>query len=140
MPALSGPYDLGVVAVRVAVHVDPETAQITAVSDPLPQIQEGIPLRTRFVRIALDRQRFAVNPTNCNPFSVMPTIAGDEGASISPSMRFQAANCTDLGFDPRMSLSVSGSSKRRGHPALHAQITTGPRSEHRPHRGEDAAR
>ena len=101
VPALSGPYDLGVVPVRVAIDVDPETAQITAVSDPLPQIQEGIPLRTRFVRIALDRPGFALNPTNCNPFSVGATIAGDEGASASPSMRFQAANCTDLAFAPK---------------------------------------
>jgi hypothetical protein len=126
IPALSGPYDLGLVAVRVAVHVDPETAQITAVSDPLPQIQEGIPLRTRFVRVALDRKGFALNPTNCRPFSVGAAITGDEGASASPSMRFQAANCTDLAFDPKVSLSVSGSSKRRGHPALHALITAEP--------------
>jgi hypothetical protein len=41
-------------------------------------------------------------------------------------MRFQAANCTDLAFDPKVSLSVSGSSKRRGHPALHALVTAKP--------------
>jgi hypothetical protein len=126
VPAVSGPYDLGVIPVRVAIDVDPATAQISAVSDPLPQIREGIPLRTRFVRIALDRPGFALNPTNCRPFSVGATIAGDEGASASPSMRFQAANCTDLAFDPKVSLSVSGSSKRRGHPALHALVTAKP--------------
>jgi hypothetical protein len=126
VPALSGPYDLGVIPVRVAIDVDPVTAQITAVSDPLPQIQEGIPLRTRFVRIALDRPGFALNPTNCRPFSVGATVSGDEGASVSPSMRFQAANCTDLAFDPKVTLSVSGSSKRRGHPALHALVAAKP--------------
>jgi hypothetical protein len=126
VPALSGPYDLGVIPVRVAIDVDPVTAQITAVSDPLPQIQEGIPLRTRFVRIALDRPGFALNPTNCDAFSVGAALGGDEGASASPSMRFQAANCTDLAFDPKVSLSVSGSSKRRGHPALHALVTAKP--------------
>ena len=52
-PRLSSPppsparYDLGNVVVRAALHVNPETAQITAVSDPLPQILEGIPLRLR---------------------------------------------------------------------------------------------
>ncbi len=46
IPAVSGPYDLGNVAVRAAIHVDPVTAQVTATSDPLPQILEGIPLRT----------------------------------------------------------------------------------------------
>ena len=32
-PALSGPYDFGSVVVRAALHVNPETAQVTTVSD-----------------------------------------------------------------------------------------------------------
>ena len=76
-PAVSGPYDLGNVVVRVALHVDPTDAQITAVSDPLPQILEGIPLRLRSVRINLDRPNFALNPTNCNPFAVGAKVIGD---------------------------------------------------------------
>ena len=36
-PALAGPYDYGVVVVRVALHVDPQTAQVTAVSDTVPR-------------------------------------------------------------------------------------------------------
>ena len=47
VPAVSGPYDLGNVVVRAAIEVDPVTAQVTTISDPLPQIIEGIPLRTR---------------------------------------------------------------------------------------------
>ena len=90
------------VAVRAAIDVDPATAQITAVSDPLPQILDGIPLRARFVRIALDRPDFTLNPTNCDPFSVSATIGGDEGASASPSPHFQVANCTDLPFGPKL--------------------------------------
>ena len=35
-PALAGPYDYGNVVVRVALHVDPLTAQVTAVSDTAP--------------------------------------------------------------------------------------------------------
>ena len=46
VPALAGPYDLGNIAVRAAVDVDPTTTQVTAVSDPLPQIYQGVPLRT----------------------------------------------------------------------------------------------
>ena len=126
VPALSGPYDLGVVAVRVALRVDPETAQVTAVSDPLPQIQEGVPLRTRFVRIVLDRQEFALNPTNCDPFAVRATIGGDEGASAFPSPHFQMANCTDLPFDPKLSLRLSGGTRRAKNPALHAVLRARP--------------
>ncbi len=79
-PAVSGPYDLGNVVVRAALHVNPETAQITAVSDPLPQILQGIPLRLRSILIELNRQNFTLNPTNCDPFSVQGQITGDQGA------------------------------------------------------------
>jgi hypothetical protein len=44
-PALAGPYDYGVVVVRVALHVDPQTAQVSAVSDTVPSIIGGIPIR-----------------------------------------------------------------------------------------------
>ena len=69
-PAVSGPYDLGNVVVRAALHVDPLDAHVTAVSDPLPQILEGIPLRLRTIRVNLDRPDFTLNPTNCDPFAV----------------------------------------------------------------------
>ncbi len=49
-PAIAGPFDLGtIVVVRTALYVDPETAQITAVSDPIPSILQGIPLDVRSV-------------------------------------------------------------------------------------------
>src|SRR6185312_416294 len=43
VPAQAGPFDLGTVAVRNALKVDPITTQVTASSDPLPQILQGIP-------------------------------------------------------------------------------------------------
>jgi hypothetical protein len=125
IPALSGPYDLGVVAVRAALDVDRETAQVRALSDPIPLIQEGVPLRTRFIRINLDRPGFAVNPTNCDPFSVQTSLFGDEGAVASPSSHFQIANCGDLAFSPKVALKVTRS-KRRAHPALRAVVTSEP--------------
>jgi len=124
LPAVSGPYDLGNVAVRVALHVDETTAQITAISDPLPQILEGIPLRTRFLRVDLNRSGFALNPTNCDPFSVQATVLGDEGASDVPSAPFQVSNCADLSFAPRFEIRTKGSTKRTGNPSLTTTITT----------------
>src|SRR5205085_514972 len=78
--AVSGPYDLGNVVNRVAVNVDPTTAAVTATSDPLPQIIEGIPLRIRSVLINLDRKDFTLNPTSCDPFQVTGILTGDQGA------------------------------------------------------------
>ncbi len=124
LPAVSGPYDLGTVAVRVAVSVDPVTAQVSAISDPLPQILGGIPLRTRSIRLDLNRQAFTLNPTNCDPFSVEATISGDEGGSAQARSHFQAANCAGLAFDPKLNIKLKGSTKRLGHPALRAVLKT----------------
>ncbi len=126
VPAVSGPYDLGNVVVRVAVRVDPTTAQITAVSDQIPQILEGIPLRLRSIQVKLDRREFGLNPTNCDPFSIETSLTGSEGTVATPSAGFQVANCTDLAFGPKLGLQFSGATKRRGHPALQAILRTRP--------------
>lgn len=126
VPAVSGPYDLGNVAVRAAIKVDPVTAQITAVSDPLPQILEGIPLRVRSVLINLDRPGFALNPTNCEPLSVRETVLGDEGGQSTKSAHFQVANCADLPYGPKLTLNLTGGLNRRGHPAIRAAFTAQP--------------
>lgn len=118
VPAVSGPYDLGNIVVRNALHVDPESAQVSAVSDPLPQIVEGIPLRVRSVLVELNRPNFALNPTNCEPHSVQASFLGDEGASSTSSAHYQVANCARLPFAPKLSLKLKGGTKRTGHPAL----------------------
>jgi hypothetical protein len=92
----------------------------------LPQIIEGIPLRTRTIMVDLDRPGFALNPTNCGPLSTDTTVTGDEGASAEVSAHYQVANCTDLSFDPKLSLRLRGSAKRRGHPSLRAVLEKAP--------------
>ena len=132
VPAVSGPYDLGNVAVRTALYVDPLTARVHAVSDPLPQILEGVLLRTRSIEIDLDRHdseghpNFTLNPTNCDPFAVGATAYGDQGAQVARSTHFQVANCADLPYGPRLSLRLTGGIKRRGHPAIHAAFDARP--------------
>jgi hypothetical protein len=118
VPAVSGPYDLGDIVVRNALYVDPETAQVSAVSDPLPQIVEGVPLRVRSILVSLNRPNFTLNPTNCDPHSIEAKITGAEGATATPSTHFQVANCANLPFAPKLSLKLRGGTKRAGHPAL----------------------
>jgi hypothetical protein len=122
-PAVSGPYDLGNVVVRAALHVNPETAQITAVSVPLPLILQGIPLRLRSIRINLTRPNFVLNPTNCDPFSVNTEVFGEEGAVATPSEHFQVANCRDLPFAPKLATYLTGSTKQAGNPSLRTVLT-----------------
>ncbi len=123
VPAQAGPFDLGTIAVRVALDVDPFTAQVTAMSDPLPQILEGIPITYRDVRIDISRTEFIVNPTSCEPKQIASTLTSIAGAQASPSSRFQVAGCANLGFKPSLKLSLKGSTKRTGHPALKAVVT-----------------
>jgi hypothetical protein len=121
-PALSGPYDLGNAVVRAALHVDPSDARITAVTDPLPQVLSGIPLRLRSIRVALDRKGFTLNPTNCSDLSVGAQAHGTEGAVAGFNEHFQLANCAILPFAPKLAVSLSGGMKRTSNPALSATL------------------
>ena len=125
VPAVAGPYDLGNVVVRTAVQIDPSTARITAVSDEIPQIIGGIPLRLRSIQVNLDRPGFALNPTGCDRSATSAQVLGSEGASADLAAPFQVANCAGLPFAPSLSLRLSGGVKRRGHPAIHALFTAG---------------
>jgi hypothetical protein len=125
-PAVSGPYDLGNVVVRAALQVDPASARITAVSDPLPQIVGGIPLRLRQIQINLTRPEFALNPTNCDRSAVQASVFGDQGGKADLSVPFQVASCAGLPFGPKLSLKLSGGTTRAKNPALKATLTASP--------------
>ena len=107
-------------------YVNPETAQITIKSDPLPQIVNGVLIRTRDVRIHLDRPGFALNPTSCEPKSINANLRSTEGAFKADSVRFQVGNCANLGFAPRISLRLKGGTRRGAFPALRAVVTPRP--------------
>jgi hypothetical protein len=128
-----GPFDLGTVVIRSAIRIDRQTAQVSidsAGSDPIPHILQGLPLRLRDIRIYIDRPGFMLNPTSCNPFSVVSTLTGagarfsDPGddQSSSSSSPFQASNCVALNFNPQFSLALRGGHKRGDFPALRATV------------------
>jgi hypothetical protein len=126
VPAQAGPFDLGVVAVRSGIYVDPTTAQVTVKSDPLPQILQGIPIDYRRVRVEADRSRFTLNPTSCAEKSVNASVLSAAGAVATPSDRFQAADCASLGFAPKLSLRLNGGTRRTAHPQLQATLQASP--------------
>jgi hypothetical protein len=126
VPALAGPFDLGNVVDRVALRVNPETAQVEAVSDPIPTLLSGIPLNLRRIQVRLDREGFTVNPTSCDPTAVAATVAGASGGSAAVSDRFQASSCASLDLSPKLTLSLTGSTRRAGHPKLRAVLEAKP--------------
>ena len=64
-PAIAGPFDLGTVVVRVALFVEPETARIRPVSDPIPDVFGGAKLSIRSIDVNANRHNFTINPTSC---------------------------------------------------------------------------
>jgi hypothetical protein len=128
-PALAGPYDYGVVAVRVALNVNEKTAQVGAVSDVLPQIIGGIPIRMRSIQVNIDKPDFTINPTNCSKFAVESEAIGNQGTVTKFSSPFHVDNCAALGFKPHMTVTQLGSraqAQRNRDPAMRFDLYTRP--------------
>jgi hypothetical protein len=123
VPAQAGPFDLGTVTVRNTLNIDPFTTQVTAKSDPLPQILEGVPITYRDVNVEVNRPDFTVNPTNCTETSVGSKLTSASGQTASPSVRYQVGGCAELEFKPTLKVQLKGATKRTGRPALKAVLT-----------------
>jgi hypothetical protein len=124
-PAVAGPFDLGAVVLRVALNLDPQKAQIHAVSDAFPTVLEGIPLDIRGAALKMGRPEFTLNPTSCDPMAIDAIASTTTGAFAPLRSPFQVGGCPALGFKPKLSFRLKGGTKRGGHPALLA--TYGPR-------------
>ncbi|HXR31168.1 MAG TPA: hypothetical protein VN752_08515, partial [Solirubrobacterales bacterium] len=125
-PATAGPFDLGTVVVRSALQLDPNSGQITAQTDQLPSILQGIPLDLRTARVMLDRPDFTRNGTSCDPYAFSGQLVSTLGQIAPLSERFQLAECGRLAFKPRLALRLIGATKRGGHPALRAVLQMPP--------------
>lgn len=125
-PAQAGPFDLGTIVSRAAIYVNPETAQATVKSDPLPQMLEGVPIVYRHLHVAVDRPQFTLNPTSCKAKTITAAVASAEGAVASLSTPFQATGCGELPFKPSLSMRLLGKTNRGAHPAFQATLRARP--------------
>ena len=126
VPAVAGPLDLGEVNVRAAVYVDKQTAQLRVVSEELPTILEGIPLRIRDLRILIDREGFMLSPTSCDPTQVTGSATSVHGQADDLETHFQVTSCGQLPFAPKFSTSVPGEQdlRRNAHPRYTTVLET----------------
>ena len=131
--ATVGPFDLGTVVIRFALRINPTTAQVevdASGSDPIPHILQGIVVHVRDIRVYVDRPNFIRNPTSCDPMGIATTITGAGADFTNPadqdpvpiSTRFQAANCSLLGFKPSFKASTSGKTSKLGGASLHVTL------------------
>jgi hypothetical protein len=129
-PATAGPFDLGSVVVRVALQIDPATAQVHAVSDPIPHVFGGALLDLRSVAVKLDRPKFSLNPTNCSAMAVAANLRGGGANPLDPaafssfaaSAPFQVKDCDKLGFAPKLYMRTFGGTRRGKSPKLRATL------------------
>lgn len=123
--AIAGPYDLGTVVVRQSIFVDPEDAHLTVMSDPLPRILEGVPVRLRTIGVTLGRSGFVFNPTSCGAKQVGSTLLSTRGATAERSAAVSFSGCERLGFGPEMEMRLFGRRQTRlgKHPGLEVEVT-----------------
>jgi hypothetical protein len=131
-PAVAGPYDLGTVVVRAALNIDPETAEVHAISDPIPYIFGGVKLDIRSIDVSINRKNFTLNPTTCRQaFPIGAGIFGGGGNPADPaswfeskpSNDFRATDCKALKFKPKFFARILGGenqTKRAKNPKFRA--------------------
>jgi hypothetical protein len=129
-PATAGPFDLGTVVVRVALSLEPRTAQVHAVSDPIPHVYGGATLDLREINVVLNRNDFTLTGTNCSQLSFDGSLLGGGANPLDPaafsaaavSAPFKLNDCEQLGFRPKLFLRLFGGMRRAKNPRLRAVL------------------
>jgi hypothetical protein len=132
--AVVGPFDLGTVVIRFGLRINPLTAQVEidgSGSDPIPHIIDGIVVHVRDIHVYVDRSKFMLDPTNCTPSSISNTITGAganpanpaDQQSVTVTTPFQAADCANLAFKPKFTVSTAGKTSRSKGASLSVKLT-----------------
>jgi hypothetical protein len=129
-----GPFDLGTVVIRFALEINPETAVVTVdakASDPIPHIIKGIVVHVRDIRVYIDKQNFALNPTSCERMNFAVTVSGSgadftssaDDVPVTVGTPFAVDHCRSLAFKPIFKVSTSGKTSRSNGASLTAKLT-----------------
>jgi hypothetical protein len=123
VPANAGPFELGNVVTRATININPETTRVT-IASTLPTIYKGIPLRVRNISIAVTKQGFMLNPTNCTtPLATESTLTSTMGATQSGlSTAFPVTNCSALAFKPTFAAKTSAKTSKANGASLETTL------------------
>lgn len=121
VPAVAGPFSLGTVVTRATINVNSSTAQVT-VASVLPTIVKGVPLRLKTISVAINKQSYLFNPTNCGLFATESTLTSTFGATQSLSTPFQVGNCNALAFKPAFNATTTGRTSKANGASLETTI------------------
>lgn len=125
VPVVAGPVNLGNEVTIAKIEVEQRSARVV-VTETLPTIKAGIPVRLRSLNVEVNRPNYILNPTNCGELkteSLVTPVTGPAAASgtaVSVNSPFQVEGCSALPFKPAFTASTSAkASKANG-----ASITT----------------
>ncbi len=122
VPATALPFELGNVVTRATININPETTRVT-IASTLPTIYKGIPLRVRNITIAVTKQGFALNPTNCTtPLATESMLTSTMGATQSLSTGFPVTNCSALAFKPTFAAKTSAKTSKANGASLETTL------------------
>jgi hypothetical protein len=126
VPAVAGPFSLGNVVTRATINVDQYTARVT-VASVLPTIHAGVPLRLRGITVAINKQGYLINPTNCSAFLTESTLTSTFGATQTGlNSPFQVNNCGGLAFKPSFKSKTSAKTSKANGASLETTLNIGP--------------
>jgi hypothetical protein len=130
VPAVAGPFNLGTVVTRATINVKPDTAQVV-VTSVLPRIFKGVPLRVKRISVAIEKQSFLFNPTNCSALATESTVTGfvpgsTTASTASLSSPFQVGNCGALAFKPTYKFTTSARTSKANGASLETTLNTVP--------------
>ena len=124
--AVVGPFDLGTIVIRFALHIDPYTARVSidpTGSEPIPTIIDGIVTHVRDIRVSIDRPDFTLNPTACQPAPTASTLTSPQGQTANVSTPFAPDDCNELKFKPKFTASAGGRTSRTDGTSLSVKLT-----------------
>ncbi|HEY3866115.1 MAG TPA: hypothetical protein VGL54_08535 [Solirubrobacteraceae bacterium] len=125
VPAVAGPFSLGNVVTRATINVDPHTARVI-VTSVLPTIHAGVPLRLRGITVAINKQGYLINPTNCSAFLTESTLTSTFGtAQTGLNSPFQVNACGALAFKPSFKAKTSAKTSKANGASLETTLNIG---------------
>jgi hypothetical protein len=123
VPAVAGPFNLGLVKTRSTININPTTARVTA-ETTLPTIVGGIPIRLRSLSVDVNRQGFLLNPTNCSTEYTETSLTSTLGtAQTGLNSPLQAEGCSSLAFKPAFAASTSAKHSKTNGASLVTTLT-----------------
>ncbi|MGB2710293.1 MAG: hypothetical protein WBC33_02165, partial [Conexibacter sp.] len=127
VPAQLGPVDAGTVIVGARLQLRSDGG-LHVTSDPIPALQEGIPLALRQLTVTVNRKGFMRNPSSCGTKRAAGHFDALGGGSADAGSTLHFGDCDRLGFAPRIkaTLGVRHARHAGGHPSFTTTITAGP--------------